>query len=1272
MRQAVLIASNGDTINFLDSLEGTISITTPISITQNLTIAGNSYKSITIDGGGLTSIFDVGDLVTVRISELSFENGAGNNGGAISLGQNCDAIISNCNINACAALNGGGIYAGNSTDLSIINVQISACEAANNGGAICGDSVLTMTLSRSTLSNNLAVVSGGGIYSINAWSTSILNSTLSSNSAPSGAGVELEATSNMVFPFNEITHSTLANNGSNPGETGVTVTDFVGFSSTTISYSIFENDSNYNENGFPIVGSGGYNIASDSSMSGFFGGLDQNKTSALLEPIDGNGGLGLTHALQALSPAIDAGLGSTFSVDQRGYGRNGVRDIGAFENRGIPQDTSIMINEMDCFMPGQNQEFIELFDGGDGHTCLNGMVLTLIDGATDQVYAVYDLDSMQTAHDGYFVIGSAGTPNVDMVIPDNTIQDGEDAAALYFGNADEFPVASAASGDNVIDGLVYDTSDPDDAILIALLTPGQIQINEDTAANAATESMQRVPNGSGGRRVTSTYYNIPPTPGAENLCANVNAGEPDTASICETNTMYNLFDVLGGTYDAGGIWSDDDATGQLTDSVLMATGLSGSYHFTYHVSGPGPCQGDSTAVVVQVSELANAGLDSTVALCENSSSVDLHTLLGGNPDQGGLWLDDDATGQVTDSILDASGLGGGSYDFTYIVVGGCPNDSATVTVNAEALPDGGQDSAVVVCESTTNLDLNTVLGGSADGGGTWNDDDATGQLLVNIFDATSLGGSTYDFTYTVTGTICPDSSATVAVTVVTSVSAGGDSTSSICASDSTAILDSLLTGTPTPGGSWFDDDASGQLSGNEVDITTLNGTYNFTYKQTPTGCPRDSATVTINVSPVANGGQDSSVTICETEMAYDLSGALAGTPDGGGTWNDDNTTGQLSGSNFDASGLGGSSYNFTYNVTGGQCPDSAATVTVNVGNSVDAGTGSTLVACEAEDSLNLHGGLTGNDVGGIWTDFSATGQLTDSLLDCSGLGGSSYQFYYVLLAGAGCPDDSSLVTVDAVSTPNAGLDGTLTACETNTNIGLAAGLGGSPQMGGTWNDDDVTGSLSGSSVDGTGLGGGTYNFTYTVSAVGCPDSSATVALTIENQGTAGSDNDTIICLNVSLDLWPLLGPHSGGGTWSDDDATGRLQDSTFNALGQGIGTYNFTYTVTGNTCADDDATISVQIVECMGIDEILSGSDQLRIYPNPGSGLFTLELQDADLSNTLIRIAGIDGRVVWSQTIDQPTSLFREQIDITGLTDGIYYLQIANSRGQASERIIKQ
>ncbi|MCP4536787.1 MAG: ExeM/NucH family extracellular endonuclease [Chloroflexi bacterium] len=181
--------------------------------------------------------------------------------------------------------------------------------------------------------------------------------------------------------------------------------------------------------------------------------------------------------------------------------------------------TGVIINELDADQADEDAEFIELYDGGAGNTSLTGMVVVLYNGSGDVSYNAFDLDGFSTNANGYFVIGTPGVPGVDMyVIPGEGgwLQNGADAAAIYQADATDFPNDTAVTTDNLIDALVYDTNEADDAGLLVLLNTSQPQVDENGAGDKDNHSNQRCPNGSGGTRNTNTYAQFLPTPDAKN------------------------------------------------------------------------------------------------------------------------------------------------------------------------------------------------------------------------------------------------------------------------------------------------------------------------------------------------------------------------------------------------------------------------------------------------------------------------------------------------------------------------------------------------------------------------------------------------------------------------------------------------------------------------------------------------------------------------------------------------------------------------------------
>ncbi|MBD6615700.1 ExeM/NucH family extracellular endonuclease [Komarekiella sp. 'clone 1'] len=221
----------------------------------------------------------------------------------------------------------------------------------------------------------------------------------------------------------------------------------------------------------------------------------------------------------------------------------------------------VIINEIDSDTPSTDvAEFVELYDGGAGNTDLSGLVVVFYNGSNDLSYAAFDLDGYSTDANGYFVLGNAGIPGVDLIFPGNTLQNGADAVALYTANASDFPNNTPITTTNLIDAIAYDTNDADDPGLLALLNPSQPQVDENGGANgSANDSLQRVPNGAGGARNTSSYQALTPTPGK------ANAVLPAGVTITESGGSTNITE--GGATDTYTIVLNSQPTANVTIAI---------------------------------------------------------------------------------------------------------------------------------------------------------------------------------------------------------------------------------------------------------------------------------------------------------------------------------------------------------------------------------------------------------------------------------------------------------------------------------------------------------------------------------------------------------------------------------------------------------------------------------------------------------------------------------------------------------------------------------
>ncbi|MBN1209144.1 MAG: Ig-like domain-containing protein [Myxococcaceae bacterium] len=179
----------------------------------------------------------------------------------------------------------------------------------------------------------------------------------------------------------------------------------------------------------------------------------------------------------------------------------------------------LVINELDPDQAGTDMaEFVEISTGAP-NLVLSGFVLVFYNGSNDTSYLTLDLYATTDAN-GFIVAANPGvTPRV-LTFPNNTLQNGVDAIAIYQGSSAAFPNGTPVTATGLIDAVVHETADPDDAGLLDVLLypagdPRRVQADENPANNGQTVSIQRCGPGLRDGRV---YSVAAPTPSAANTC----------------------------------------------------------------------------------------------------------------------------------------------------------------------------------------------------------------------------------------------------------------------------------------------------------------------------------------------------------------------------------------------------------------------------------------------------------------------------------------------------------------------------------------------------------------------------------------------------------------------------------------------------------------------------------------------------------------------------------------------------------------------------------
>jgi hypothetical protein len=269
-------------------------------------------------------------LDTIRFYDMTIRYGKRSDAGG-DINATCPVILNNCIVkdNTVSATYGVAEGAGIVMYGGIINSSLIVDNICNsNTGSVMGGGIMTYdatTIINSTISGNkitgigISKHFGGGIYA-GLGVLNIINCTITNNTANySGSGVYVSNVNSYVR--NSIIHGNIG------GE--------------DLKNTITSNNYVYNS----IIGVS--SILGINSSSSYV-----SSSNPKLLPLANNGGVIETHALKFDSPAIDFGDDNYApTVDQKGYFRRGISDVGASEYNGIkPNQNALNFDGIDDYV----------------------------------------------------------------------------------------------------------------------------------------------------------------------------------------------------------------------------------------------------------------------------------------------------------------------------------------------------------------------------------------------------------------------------------------------------------------------------------------------------------------------------------------------------------------------------------------------------------------------------------------------------------------------------------------------------------------------------------------------------------------------------------------------------------------------------------------------------------------------------------------------------------------------------------------------------------
>ncbi|MGE3618108.1 MAG: choice-of-anchor Q domain-containing protein [Gemmatimonadales bacterium] len=313
-------------------LAGLSTAARPIAIT-NGEFSDNESGEL---GGGI--FLENAAQATVTGTTIADNQTGSDPGGGIAKTQQAALTLTASQITGNTGTTGGGLYLVGAGEALVDRSEISGNTATLSGGGVATDANTLIT--NSTISGNTAATRGGGVWSrsMPANRPSLVNVTISGNSSLTGGGVAGGGVLGQGGSVDLINATIVGNTATGSGAgLGAETGGVIQLISSLLSGNTVGAASQNCAAGAGLIASASHNLSDDATCTAFTTPTDKNNTAAgVAATLANNGGPTLTHALQAGSAAIDAGDPTEcLAGDQRGFGRQGTCDIGAFEFGGV-------------------------------------------------------------------------------------------------------------------------------------------------------------------------------------------------------------------------------------------------------------------------------------------------------------------------------------------------------------------------------------------------------------------------------------------------------------------------------------------------------------------------------------------------------------------------------------------------------------------------------------------------------------------------------------------------------------------------------------------------------------------------------------------------------------------------------------------------------------------------------------------------------------------------------------------------------------------------
>ncbi len=663
----------------------------------------------------------------------------------------------------------------------------------------------------------------------------------------------------------------------------------------------------------------------------------------------------------------------------------------------------------------------------------------------------------------------------------------------------------------------------------------------------------------------------------------------------------------------GGLWGTSNPVGFITVGGVFTAVTPGVDTIVYTVTNA--CGTATAMAAVTIGPAISAGsISGPASVCQGAAI----TLT--DPSSGGVWSSSNTRATVSGGVV--TGVNPGADTIYYTVTTSCGSVATSSVITVNPLPDAGTIAGPASVCVGSSISLSDPAPG-----GLWSAGNANATVFLGTVTGVMVGSDI--ISYTVTNS-CGSVSAILNVTISNTPGAGVIfGPASVCLGATITLTD------PVPGGVWTATNTNATVSGGIV-TGAIAGVDTIYYTVTNScGTATAGATVTVNPLPFA-GAITGPSSVCIGTMAT-LTDAAPG-----GAWSAANANATVTGGIV--TGVFAGIDTILYSVTNG-CGTSVASATITINPLPDAG----LITGPANVCVGSFVTLSDAVTGGVWSAGNAHASVSSSGA-VTGITPGFDTISYTVTTGCGTATSTIILAVNSLPAV-AAIAGPSGVCK-SSSITLSDGT-----AGGVWSATNARATVLGGIV--TGVAVGLDTILYTVTNI-CGSNSAIKVVSITQAPGAGSiSGPSGVCVGVTIALSETV----AGGTWSTSNSVVAGVSPAGIVSGVTPGTATISYTVS-NGCGSRVATHSVSVMshdQCnVQAGSVANTETELKVYPNPNKGMFTLNLLSENDEPVRVVISNVIGNKIKEFT----TSSNKATEVNLNVASGIYLLSVYTSGGK--------